>query len=158
MDIKGVRSFATYTVHFLDSSWKMKSYVLATRPLDERHTADNVSNHARAVIHEFGLDSNVTALVHDEASNMVAASRSLRQDGTCAESLVCSAHMLQTCLRHAIDDSPQVQKMLGQARKLVTYFHHSSVATNRLVKRQESYIAAGNAPSGSQPLKVRAFT
>ena len=36
---KAVRSYGTYTVHFLDANWDLQSFVLATRPIDGSHTA-----------------------------------------------------------------------------------------------------------------------
>ena len=78
---------------------------------------------------EFGIEEKIVAIVHDEAANMVAASR--RLDGM--ESQVCAAHMLQTCLRHAFASSKPIQKLLAEARKVATHFHHSALATGNLV-------------------------
>jgi len=107
-----VRSFATYTVHFNDSEWCLKSYVLATRVIDGRHTAVNVAQHFRTVVKEFLPLDKVCGVVHDESANMVAAGRQLHDD-LGYESVVCAAHMLQTCLRHSFDSSQQIQKLLS---------------------------------------------
>ena len=147
---KSVRSFATYTAHFLDSGWHLTSLVLATRPMDVRHTAENVSQHAAAIAEEFGISGKVVGIVHDEAPNMVAAARILAEKDSKWSSLVCAAHRLQTCLKHAIDSSSPVQKLLAAARKLVTHFHHSAISTRHLLDKQ-----IGHAESGDkQPLKV----
>ena len=39
---RAVKYFATYTIHFIDSEWCLKSYVLATQVIDGRHTAVNM--------------------------------------------------------------------------------------------------------------------
>ena len=50
---KAVKSFATYTAHFIDGNWSLQSYVLATRMFDGRHTAENVEEHLCTVVKEF---------------------------------------------------------------------------------------------------------
>jgi len=120
-----VRSFATYTVHFIDNEWCFKSYVLATRVIDGRHTAVNVAQHFQTVVKEFLPLDKVCGVVHDEAANMVAAGRQLHDD-LGYESVVCAAHML---IRHSFDSSQQIQKLLSRARKLVGHFRHSALAT-----------------------------
>ena len=129
---KAVRSYGTYTVHFLDANWDLQSFVLATRPIDGSHTAANIADHVQSIAVEFGIEEKIVAIVHDEAANMVAASR--RLDGM--ESQVCAAHMLQTCLRHAFASSKPIQNLLAEARKVATHFHHSALATGNLVARQ----------------------
>lgn len=132
---KAVKSFATYTVHFIDNDWSLQSYVLATRMFDGRHTADNVKEHFCTVVKEFVQLEKITCVVHDEASNMVAAGKQLHEEINC-ESTACAAHMLQTCLRHSFDSSQQIQKLLTRARKLVGHFHHSTLATEALYAHQ----------------------
>jgi len=86
---------------------------------------------------------------------MVAAGRQLHGD-LGYESVVCAAHMLQTCLRHSFDSSQQIQKLLSQARKLVGHFYHSALETEALCACQIE-ITHGDASSSSteqQPDKV----
>ena len=37
------KSYITVTCHFIDDSWKMKAYVLATNHVEVSHTAENVA-------------------------------------------------------------------------------------------------------------------
>ena len=151
---KAVRSFSTFTVHWLDSNWQFKSFVLATRPLDGRHTADNLAKQFCSIMDEFKLTEKVAAIVHDEAANMVAASRLIKEQlGTSCRSVACAAHMLQTCLRHTLDSSKPVQKLLADGRRLVSFFHHSSHASDNLNAAQLSY-AKDNNINMQQPLRV----
>ena len=41
------------------------------------HTASNIAEHIRSIAAEFGIADKVTAMVHDEAANMVAAGQQL---------------------------------------------------------------------------------
>ena len=150
---RAVRSFATYTVHFIDSEWSLQSYVLATRVMDGRHTAVNIVQHLRTVVKEFLPLDKICGVVHDEAANMVAAGRQLYHD-LGYQSLVCTAHMLQTCLRHSFDSSQQIQKLLSQVRKLVGHFHHSTLATEALCARQIAHTDASSSSGEQRPVKV----
>ena len=132
---KAVKSFTMYTAHFIDDNWSLQSYVVATRMFDGRHTAENVKEHFCTVVKEFVLLKKISCIVHDEASNMVAAGRQLHEEINC-ESTVCAAHIPQTCLLHSFDSSQQIQKLLTQARKLVGHFHHSTLATEALYAHQ----------------------
>ena len=42
---EAVKSFATYTTHFIDDNWGLQSYVLAIQMYDGRHTAENIKEH-----------------------------------------------------------------------------------------------------------------
>ena len=147
---KAVRSFATYTVHFLNNSWELQSFVLATRPMDGSHTAANIAEHIRSIADEYGIADKITAVVHDEAANMVVAGRLLDWS-----SEVCAAHRLQTCLRHAFDDSKPIKKLLAEARKVVAHFHHSCIATQHLLEKQKVHKPEGNPKKLVQDVPTR---
>eukprot|EP00117_Sycon_ciliatum_P033640 scpid109614/ scgid25850/ len=68
----------------------------------------SVAEHIKSIAAEFGIADKVTAIVHDEAANMVAAGRKLDWS-----SEICAAHRLQTCLRHAFDDAAPTKKLLA---------------------------------------------
>jgi len=150
---KAVKSFATYTVHFIDDQWRLQSYVLATRMFDGRHTAENITEHLCTVVKEFIPLEKISCVVHDEAANMVAAGRQLHEDIHC-ESTACAAHMLQTCLRHSFDSSQQIQKLLTRARKLVGHFHHSVLATEALYAHQVTHGGDTGSTIEQRPVKV----
>ncbi|XP_065177356.1 uncharacterized protein LOC135808138 [Sycon ciliatum] len=151
---KAVRSYSTFTAHFLDDNWDLQSVVLGTRPLDDRHTAVNIAAQLKEIVEEFGISERVVAIVHDEARNMVAASTLLQADSDSdVQGVVCAAHMLQTCLRHALDSSKPVQKLLAEGRRLVGHFHHSSHATAQLNAQQVSH-AKENKLTLQQPLRL----
>ena len=42
---EAVKSFVTYTTHFIDDNWGLQSYVLAIQMYDGRHTAKNIKEH-----------------------------------------------------------------------------------------------------------------
>ena len=58
------------------------------------------------------------------------------------ESLSCSAHSLQLCLKAGFD-IPAISRLLACARKLVGHFHHSVVATEALKWKQSEMNVVG---------------
>ena len=151
---KAVKLFTMYTTHFIDDSWSLQSYVVATRMFDGRHTAENVKEHFCTVVKEFVPLKNISCIIHDEASNMVATGRQLHEEINC-ESTVCAAHMLQTCLCHSFDPSQQIQKLLTRVRKLVGHFHHSTLATEALYANQLGQINDRGSTSTIEQKAVR---
>ena len=140
---KATQSYITITCHFIDEKWIMQSFVLETCAFEGRHTADKVGNKLVETATTFGILEGVAGLTHDEAANMVAAldhTQAVVQEQDIPaskwESVVCAAHRLQTCLRHALAKSEEVQETIAAARRLVGHFKHSYVATAALKKKQ----------------------
>uniref|UniRef100_A0A671L3S2 BED-type domain-containing protein n=1 Tax=Sinocyclocheilus anshuiensis TaxID=1608454 RepID=A0A671L3S2_9TELE len=113
-------AYMTIMCHFIIEG-ELKSSVLQTRTLDERHTAENLAEHLRTAISNWGLNSKVTACVHNNASNIVLANKDLEW-----ESVACFAHTLQLAVTDGF-----------KANTMTRHFHHSTVATVALKKKQE---------------------
>lgn len=134
-------SYLTITVHYVSHDWLLKSRVLGTLFLDERHTGKHISEWILQMLSKFGIDpSNVTAVVHDNASNMVSAMQILKESHGW-ESIRCSAHTLQLAVNSALADT-HINTVLGRARKLVEYFRRSTVPKSALEKQQEQMLIA----------------
>ena len=52
------------------------------------------------------------------------------------ETIVCAAHRLQNAIRHGLNASPAVVKLLALSRKMVGHFKHSALTTNALNAKQ----------------------
>ena len=124
-------SYATITAHYFES-WTVKSAILQTRAMPERHTAENMANVLQAAVESWGIADKVDVCVHDNATNIVLAnSRYLEW-----ESHRCFAHTLQL----AIDDGFKVGAITSAvwaAARLVSHFHHSTAATQALKMKQQ---------------------
>ena len=59
-----------------------------------------------------------------------------RSLGLWRETIVCAAHRLQNAIRHGLNASPAVVKLLALSRKMVGHFKHSALATNALNAKQ----------------------
>ena len=141
------QSFVTHTVHFVNKQWELVNGVLETVVFKGSHTAEKLADCTQEAIGKFNIKhEQVVAITHDEAANMVAASRVLAEENSW-ESNVCMAHRLQTAIRHALDVEA-VTKLLARCRKLVGHFKHSCLAAEALANRQTQLNAS------QQPLKV----
>ena len=129
--------YGTYTGHYIDTSWCIRSVVIETPEFSERHTAQNIIEALETVLENAGVDASkkLVSLVSDEAANMVAAIRFLQKKLPSMLTVFCACHRLQTALRHVMD-LPSVLKALGACRRLVGHFKHSNVASQALRERQ----------------------
>ena len=125
------------TCHYINDNWEMVSFVLCTKPLEDRHTAENIARWIEEVAEkfDFSLLDDVLAIVHDNAANVVKALRILEERQGVA-SLRCAGHTIQLIVNHALKE-PRINKALGAARSLAGYFHSSDVATLKLKLKQE---------------------
>lgn len=128
-----------------------EKYILATKPLDVSHTAENIAEQFSEIVHEFEINGKLVAIVHDEAANMVASSRQLATQYN-LESVVCAAHKLQSWRRHTLESRRPVQKLLVESRQLVSHFHHIAQAT-RILNDHRLMYTKGNRQL-LQPLQV----
>lgn len=69
------RSYNTYTYHYIDDEWNLKSTVLKTSLMEQTHTAQNICDDFQRVLKEFKLQNKKIVLVTDSAPNMVMACR-----------------------------------------------------------------------------------
>ncbi|XP_075154246.1 E3 SUMO-protein ligase ZBED1-like [Haematobia irritans] len=68
-------SYVAVTAHFIDGNSPLKTYLLACEEFGENHTAENLCNFLKKVMEEFDISNKVTAVVSDNAFNIIAAVR-----------------------------------------------------------------------------------
>jgi hypothetical protein len=129
-------SYLTITVHYVSDEWILKSRILGSMQLQDRHTGENLSQWILTMLNKFGVDpSKIVAVVHDNASNMVSAMQMLSQLHEW-ESVRCSAHTLQLAVHSCLRANDDIQKVLLKARKLVEHFNRSTTANGALDRQQ----------------------
>ncbi|XP_019862344.1 PREDICTED: uncharacterized protein LOC109590949 [Amphimedon queenslandica] len=75
---KMTESYTTLTILWINKNWELINKVLFTKEPSERHTGIDIANCLRDGCVEWGIsEEHITAIVHDNASNMMAASREL---------------------------------------------------------------------------------
>ena len=124
-------SYVTITAHYITKEWKMMSAFLDTSEMEEKHNAENLAIRMQLISMDWDLDGKISACVHDNASNIVAAGE------LCDEwqDLPCFAHTLQLAINKgfAIAD---VNALIKAASRLVKFFKKSSQATTALQRFQ----------------------
>ena len=124
--------YITVTAHYLTDTWVMQAKVLCTCLMPQRHTAANIAEKLGDVIREWGL-GDVFCVVHDNASSMNLA-MTLCEDVD--EDLGCTGHTLQLAIKKGLE-LPEVEKAIDAARRVVSHFRHSAIATCALKTRQD---------------------
>ncbi len=109
----GQRGYITVTGHYIDQSWKMQCKVLATRPLDDRHTGVNIAKSLDTIKAEF-LIKDFVAVTTDNAANMQVAAREAG-----IQRIPCFSHTLQLAICDSLKKE-QISKALLSCRKLVS--------------------------------------
>lgn len=127
-----VNSYLGVTCHCISSEWELKSYVLQTREVTDRHTGENIAHEIKSVVDEWSLHEKVVAATTDNGRNVVNAIVSHLQ----WQHVPCAAHTLQIAVRGGLQLQPVVE-VLQRCRKLVGHFRHSYVAQNLLEEKQE---------------------
>ena len=122
------------TAHYIDpAEFKLISRVLDVSHSEERHTAVNVAEHIETLISSWGLDGRVTAVVTDNARNMVAAFRDLP-----FERLGCAAHSLQLSICAGLKKA-NVDGLLAKVRRIVGHVKHSGANFTELKLKQAAH-------------------
>ena len=116
------QSYMNVTCHFIDNSWQLKSYALETAHLSVSHTAENIASRI----------SEVVALVADNASNAVAAARLPRW-----KRILCFVHTLNFIVKGVLEANSKLTALKNKCKDIVTFFHHSSKASERHSKTIE---------------------
>ena len=90
----------SFTYHFIDPYWELKSYCLSTQYLPEDHTAHNIKEALSETLHLWKLDrSHLVALTTDSGSNVKAVCELL-----CCRRLSCFGHKLNLSVEKGLDD------------------------------------------------------
>lgn len=92
-------SYITVTAQFVDSNWCVRSVILATRSVDDKHTGECIRKNVRSVLDEYHAAKSGNVYVTDDAANMKAAFRDNIWIG-------CSCHNLNLVLSHGMEANP----------------------------------------------------
>ena len=106
-------------------------YVFQTRAMSESHTGSNIADVLNEAVSEWGLPAD-PPLVTDNASNMIVAA----DEFGCSLHVGCLAHTLNLACGKALKLS-SVTNLLARMRRVVAYFHRSTVATAILKEKQK---------------------
>ena len=130
----------------------LRMFALKNKPSTTSQTADIILESLERSMEEWELPYTVSIFaVRDNGSNLKAAIlRSVYFD------ISCFSHTLQLAIGDAVDDCDGMKNILTRCRKVVTHYHHSLVATDKLNKKMIKLYgdASGNDKSCIKTLEM----
>ena len=126
-----MESYLAITCHFVTSTWELKFLVLAMFGLKKDHTAEHIAASFPKVAEKWGISRKVVAMVTDNAANIVAA---VRHTGW--THVPCFAHTLNLVVSEAIKAETQIHQLRKSCRDIVSFFHFSIKASEKLKEIQ----------------------
>ena len=128
----GMQPYMSYTIHYIDSDWKLQNKCLQTQFLPEDHTGIHLAEAMEAALGLWELDSaNQVCLTTDNGSNIISATGILEWPR-----LSCFGHNLHLSITKAIQDDTRCSRALGVCRKIVSSFSMSWKRKRELTKTQ----------------------
>ena len=122
----------SFTEHFIDKDWILRSYCLDTIPSYEDHTGENIANTLQDVLENWQLSSEkLVATTTDNASNYVAAFETLGWTR-----VSCFGHNLNLVVSKGLDNH-RVQQAIARCHSLIELFSRSWKKTRDLRLKQE---------------------
>jgi zinc finger BED domain-containing protein 1 (E3 SUMO-protein ligase ZBED1) len=122
-------SFMGITAHFINEDVSLLSVCLGCEKFEERHTIENLAMFLKNTIQEWKIENKITAVVSDNAPNIVGAIRHCH-----FRHVSCFAHNINLVVQHALKNISPVQK---KVKSIVEYFNRSTYAEKKLKETQQ---------------------
>ena len=131
---RATESYVTITAHYISPEWQLKSCVLQTWPLHASYTGVNIAAVFVGSLIEWEprRPHQLQPIVTDNAANMVVAVR----EASMVPHIACFAHTVNLAAQEPLD-IPQVQRLQGPIRRVVSFFQKSTTATHLLSEKQK---------------------
>ena len=125
-------SYISYSVHFIDQSWNLRSYCLQSHFIPEDHTGVNIKDHLTETLARWNLTSDKqVVLTTDSGANIKLAAELLQWNR-----LSCFGHNLDLAVKNGLNDR-RVERVLAVCRKVVSAFSHSWKRRREMARIQE---------------------
>ena len=117
-------AFLSLTIHYINTSWELKNFLLDIIPMSVRHTGANMADAIMAVLREFDLVEKTLALTTDNASSMLFCGTIMAEelerefDNLNFAHYQCTAHVLNLTITQGIK---LIDESVEKVRVLVTY-------------------------------------
>ena len=139
--------YISYTVHFINHNWELRSRCLQTMFMPEQHTGENIAKAIQATLEAWGLqETHQVCLTTDSGSNVIKAAERLQMTR-----LACFGHNLHLGVTNALKDDSWLSRALGVCKKIVSSFSYSwkkkcelSKVQSEMKLLQHSLITVGN--------------
>ncbi len=117
----GMVPYMSYTIHFIDDCWKLKTRCLHTQFLPQDHTGENIAEAMEATLDAWSLSRNSqVCLTTDNGTNIINATGRLKW-----LRLSCFGHNLHLAITNAIKNDHRCSRAVGVCHKVVSAFSQS---------------------------------
>lgn len=124
--------FYAITAHFIDGNTQLKNVLLDCIHFTERNTANNIAAMLKNVAFEWDLQNNVTAIVTDNASNIIKAVKIAGWT-----QVRCTAHSLNLAVNNGLQKD-ELKNIINKVKSIVEYFKRSTHALAQLQINQQN--------------------
>ncbi|XP_026826929.1 zinc finger BED domain-containing protein 1 [Ooceraea biroi] len=133
--MNSTRSFLVITGHFINvETFVLESVCLEAVHLTERHTADTIVEQFHEICKEFSLNSSkIASITIDGAVNMQKA---VELFSNSSKWVWCFAHITNLVVQNSLKNTPELDKIILQIKRIVTYFKHSTIPSEELRAEQ----------------------
>ena len=121
----------TITCYFLTEIWELRSLVLETFHFELRHTAENIADSLRKAAEKWKISEKIVDILTDNVSNIVAAVKLVGWNH-----VACFSHTLNLVVSEVIKSDESVSVVKKKCKQIVTFFHQSVKATEKLKEVQ----------------------
>ncbi|KAH8367502.1 hypothetical protein KR084_011566, partial [Drosophila pseudotakahashii] len=124
--------YVTVTCHFLTDSFQFKSAVVSTSKLENafNHNAINIAETVQNISDEWNLFDKVSAIVTDNAANVVLACKYLNKTH-----FPCFAHSLNLVVQDALTIE-EIKEPFQKCKRIVQFFKSTTIAFAKLRESQ----------------------
>lgn len=125
--------YMSFSVHYIDREWKLKTHCLETIFLPEDHIAPNLADALRDIMQDWDLPTDkLVAVTTDNAGNIKNA---VTQLGITHVS--CFGHNLNLAVNKSWKNEPRTTRAVSVCKSIVSQFSHSWHKRRDLAKYQE---------------------
>ncbi|XP_037829561.1 E3 SUMO-protein ligase ZBED1-like [Kryptolebias marmoratus] len=124
-------AYVTITAHFINEEWELVNFILQTTDMPKSHTGQNLAEHLRKALTEWGITEKDPVIVTDNASNMSIAAA----EAAFSLHVKCYAHTLNLAAQRALKVTA-VARLLGKVRRIVSFFRRSTTGSHILKEKQ----------------------
>ena len=128
-------AFLGITIHYVDSNWNFRDFLLDIIPFTTRHTGENIASEIKRVLDEFNISGKIIALTTDNESAMVVCGRRLAEslDNQISSMTFshyrCAAHVLNLGVKQGLE---LVSGSINKVRELMSKIKISTLLCDQL--------------------------
>jgi hypothetical protein len=124
-------SFLGLTIHYVDSNWCLRNFLLDIIPFTTNHSGINIAQEILRVLDEFQISDKIIALTTDNESAMLVCGREIAKtfDSSIFSHYRCAAHVLNLAVKQGLE---LVSDPIDRVHELMVKIKDSTLLYNKL--------------------------